>query len=74
MHRLVKVADHPNLARDQASGAIVDVDTQAFQRYTMQREQRLRQQQQISQLEERINNFENNLQDIKQLLQQLLDK
>lgn len=73
MHR-VKVADHPNLVRDQVSGAIIDVDTEAFQRYALQKEQRLRQQQQITQLEERINNFENNLNDIKHLLQQLLDK
>lgn len=74
MHNRIRVADHPNLARDRASGAIVDVDTEAYQKYTAQREQRMRQQQQISHLEERINNHETLLTDIKILLQQLLDK
>jgi len=74
MHNRIKVADHPNLVRDRVSNAIVDVDTDAFTKYTEQKQSRIQHQQRISQLEERINNHENLLVDIKQLLQQLLDK
>jgi len=71
---LIRVADNPHLRRDPANNAIIDVDTDAFERYYQQRADRLATRQQISQLEERINNHENLLVDIKTLLQQLLDK
>ena len=71
---LIRVADNPHLRRDPANNAIIDVDADAYARYKLQRAERLATRQQISQLEERINNHENLLVDIKTLLQQLLDK
>jgi hypothetical protein len=71
---LIRVADNPHLRRDPANNAIIDVDADAYERYQLQRAERLATRQQISQLEERINNHENLLVDIKTLLQQLLDK
>jgi hypothetical protein len=71
---LIRVADNPQLRRDPANNAIIDVDADAYARYKLQRTERLATRQQISQLEERINNHENLLVDIKTLLQQLLDK
>jgi hypothetical protein len=71
---LIRVADNPHLRRDPANNAIIDVDADAYARYQLQRAERLATRQQISQLEERINNHENLLVDIKTLLQQLLDK
>jgi hypothetical protein len=71
---LIKVADNPHLRRDPQTNALIDVDTEAFERYRSQRESRLAERARISQLEERINNHENLLVDIKTLLQQLLDK
>ena len=73
-HELIRVADNPQLRRDPANNAIIDVDADAYARYKLQRAERLATRQQISQLEERINNHENLLVDIKTLLQQLLDK
>ena len=71
---LIRVADNPHLRRDPANNAIIDVDADAYAQYKLQRAERLATRQQISQLEERINNHENLLVDIKTLLQQLLDK
>ena len=71
---LIRVADNPHLRRDPTNNAIIDVDADAYARYKLQRAERLATRQQISQLEERINNHENLLVDIKTLLQQLLDK
>jgi hypothetical protein len=73
-HELIRVADNPHLRRDPANNAIIDVDADAYERYQLQRAERLATRQQISQLEERINNHENLLVDIKTILQQLLDK
>lgn len=71
---LIRVSDNPHLRRDPVNNAIIDVDTDAFDRYQQQRAERLAARQQISQLENRINNFESDLTTIKSLLQQLLDK
>lgn len=71
---LIRVADNPHLRRDPSNNAIIDVDSDAYERYRLQRAERLATRQQISQLEERINNHENLLVDIRTLLQQLLDK
>ena len=71
---LIRVADNPHLRRDPITNAIIDVDTDAYERYRAQRAERQANQARISQLEERINNHENLLVDIKTLLQQLLDK
>lgn len=71
---LVRVADNPHLRRDPNNNAIIDVDTEAYERYLTQRADRRANQARISQLEERINNHENLLVDIRTLLQQLLDK
>ena len=71
---LIRVADIPHLRRDPITNAIIDVDTDAYERYRAQRAERQANQARISQLEERINNHENLLVDIRTLLQQLLDK
>ena len=71
---LISVADHPNLKRDIDSGAIIDVDIDAFSRYQTHRESKLAANAKLSQLEDRINNFESDLSDIKSLLTRLLEK
>lgn len=75
MHNeLVRVADNPNLRRDPETGVLLDVDTDAYNRYMSQRQERLLQKERFSQLENRINNFESDLSDIKSLLTRLLEK
>jgi hypothetical protein len=71
---LIQVQDHPNLARDRNTGAIVDVDARGYDRYVAQKQEKLGQRERFSQLEHRINNVESNLSDIKDLLTRLLEK
>lgn len=71
---LIPVTDHPHLRRDAQTGAIVDVDTGAYERYVTQRQERAAQRARLSQLEDRINNFESDLSDIKSLLTRLLER
>jgi hypothetical protein len=71
---LIRVQDHPNLARDRNTGAILDVDAKGYDRYVAQKQEKLGQRERFSQLEHRINNVESNLSDIKDLLTRLLEK
>lgn len=71
---LIPVTDHPHLRRDPVTGAILDVDADAYNRYQTQRQERAAAKARLSQLEERINNFESDLSDIKSLLTRLLEK
>lgn len=71
---LIPVIDHPTLARDRTTNAIVDVNTEAYQQYLIQKQEKLGQKARFSQLEQRINNMETDLSDIKNLLTRLLEK
>ena len=71
---LIKVADHPNLRRDAETGVLIDVDTDSYNRYLSQREERAASKARITHLEERINNFESDISEIKNLLTRLLEK
>ena len=62
-----KVEGHPGLIRDLESNAIVNNDTTAYQNYIKLREQKLKEQQ-------RIENLENEVGEIKNLLNKILDK
>jgi hypothetical protein len=70
----IKVLDHPNLVRDRDSGAIVDVDVQAYERYQLQKQQRRLQEVKINQLEDTINTVLSDVSDIKNLLTRLLER
>jgi hypothetical protein len=72
--RLIPVADNPHLRRDAQTGAILDVDDTGYNNYLTQRQERAVQRARISQIEDRINNFESDLSDIKSLLTRLLEK
>jgi hypothetical protein len=70
----VPVLDHANLRRDVKSNAIVDVDSDAYERYLRDREAKIGQRSRITQLEERINKIDTDVSDIKNLLTQLLER
>jgi|APGre2960657423_1045063.scaffolds.fasta_scaffold51439_2 hypothetical protein len=72
--RYVPVDEHPGLGRDRESGAIVDLDHDAYQKYLRAKELRQQQVEKIDRLESRINTFESDISDIKQLLLQVLEK
>lgn len=74
MHNRIRVVDEPNLVRDGSTNAILDIDSEAYKNYVVKKQQKQQQNDKITHLEERINMFESDIQDIKQLLQQLLER
>lgn len=72
MHDLIRVEDHENLRRDPRTNAIVDINNDAYENYVQAKNRRQHQQERLDHLENKINNFESDLSEIKHLLQQLL--
>lgn len=70
----IKVIENPSLRRDSQTNAIIDVDTDSYSQYIRQKQERISQRERFQQLEERINNFESDISDIKSLLTRLLEK
>ena len=62
-----KVEGHPGLIRDLETNAIINSDKSAYQNYVQLREQKLRE-------KERLDKLENEVGEIKSLLQKLVDK
>ena len=62
-----KVEGHPGLIRDLESNAVINNDKSAYQDYVQLREQKLRE-------KERLDKLENEVGEIKSLLQKLVDK
>jgi len=62
-----KVEGHPGLIRDLDTNAVINNDKTAYQNYVQLREQKLKEQQ-------RIENLENEVGEIKNLLNKILDK
>jgi hypothetical protein len=69
----IPVDAHPSLGRDRESGAIVDLDHEAYEKYLRAKEMRQQQVEKIDRLESRINMFESDITDIKQLLLKVLE-
>jgi Mg2+ and Co2+ transporter CorA len=72
--KLIPVQDHPNLKRDPYSGAVIDVDTTAYERYQLQKQLKQQQESRITHLEDTINTMVSDVSDIKNLLTRLLEK
>lgn len=68
-HRELKVKDHEGLYR-VPSGAIVNKDPDAYQKHLMN----VKKERRLDIQDQRINNIESELSEIKSLLKQLLDK
>lgn len=62
-----KVEGHPGLVRDLETNAIINNDKSAYQNYIQLREQKLKE-------KERLDKLENEVGEIKSLLQKLVDK
>lgn len=62
-----KVEGHSDLIRDMDNGAIVNNDNTAYQNYIQLKNQKLKE-------KERLDNLENEVGEIKSLLQKLVDK
>lgn len=67
---LLKVKDHENLRRDTFNHAIINVDKQEYIACMKKRQKFER----IEYLEHKVSNLQNDIQDIKQMLQKLVSK
>ena len=67
MDNLIPVEGTQNLYRDMSSGAIVSTDNHAYFQYIAQRERRKKEQDEIKNVKEELN-------EIKKLLKELLSK
>jgi hypothetical protein len=74
VRQLKAVKDEPDLARDEESGAILNINRTEIQNAREQK--RLRQQKQIEEknLKAKVDRLENDIGDIKSLLSQLVEK
>ena len=70
MTDLQKVADHENLRRDPHSKAIVNVDKQEYVAYLKKQQKAQR----LEQVESKVYDMQNDIKDIKQMLEQLVSK
>jgi hypothetical protein len=72
--RFLKVIDKPGLRRDVQTGAIINTQANDRDKYIQQRKVLMQQKQRTDQLENKVIGIENDINDIKQLLKQVLEK
>ena len=63
----IRVEGHPNLYRDERTGAIINTDTQAYENYVNALSQKENEKKEIMEMK-------NEIQEIKSLLKQLVNK
>lgn len=74
MDDLIKVEENSNLRRDSRSNAIINLDTESYQRYLTERQARLdKKMQDEERINSRIASVENSVEEIKNMLQKLLE-
>ena len=74
MIRHTKIKNHPGLVRDTKTKAIVNVDSTAFEIYKSERNFRKEIKEKTYEAEQDINTIKNDLNEIKTILLQLLQK
>jgi hypothetical protein len=72
--RFLRVIDKPGLRRDVQTGAIINTQGSDHDKYIQQRKVLMQQKQRTDQLENKVIGIENDINDIKQLLKQVLEK
>lgn len=66
--KFIKTED-PNYVRDERSSAIINIDKAGYQKFKLEREKAM----QVQQLTQQVHSLQSDMQDIKQLLQQLIN-
>lgn len=74
MSEFLKVLGHNGLVRDTSSGAIINTNKTEYEEYMARMREAEERENAISQHTVEINNIKNELQDIKSLILQLLNK
>ena len=69
-----KVEDHPDLLRDKHSGAIINSDTNAYNRAVARAQAAQRQRDELRDATREINNLKCEMHEIRNLLQQIVSK
>lgn len=72
--RFLKVVDKPGLQRDVQTGAIINTQAGDHDKYIQQRKVLMQQKQRTDLLENKVSDIESDIRDIKQLLNQILEK
>tara|TARA_R110000868_G_scaffold160403_1_gene389951 strand:+ start:900 stop:1127 length:228 start_codon:yes stop_codon:yes gene_type:complete len=70
----LKVEGHENLVRDTYSKAILNTDRKALEEYRRQRELIRKEIEEKKEMKDRVENLENNMQEIKSLLLELVQR
>ena len=70
MTNIVKVKDHENLRRDTFSNAVINVNREEYVAYINKRQRSER----LDCVEQKVSDLQDDIQDHKQLLQQLVSK
>ena len=71
---LVQIESHRNLIRDTDSGAVLNTDREELEAYYAEVEMRKKQLEEKRTLENKVNKLEQDISDIKNLLQQLVTR
>jgi len=74
LDNLIPIQDHGTLRRDMRTSAVVDVNVEGYKNYKKVREARMQEKERMADMEQRINNMESDLSDIKFMLGKLLEK
>jgi hypothetical protein len=72
-----KVTDEPDLVRDSKSKAILNVNTEALNKYKREKEERMKIRKMVNDyddLKEELQVTKNDIREIKQMLMQLMEK
>lgn len=74
MSKLVKVENHSELRRDDSSQAIINVDKQQYAAYKRKKYMAKQKAERLNNVESKVDKLQEDMKDIKQLLQQLVAK
>ena len=72
--KLIPVKDHSDLARDIHSGAIININTSEVEKARERKAKRAQDRSSKQQLENRVDELSNDIEQIKQMLQTLLEQ
>lgn len=69
-----KVENFPDLKKDLSTGGVVNTNLDSYESYKLYRAKLLKEQTEKDTMSEEINNMKNDINDIKTMLKNLLDK
>jgi len=74
MSNYIKVEGHPGLVRDKSSNAIINSNKEDYQNYLYNKQRKLQELNRMEEVENKIENMNNELHEIKSLMSKILDK